>query len=82
MRGDGFHPLLALLCLAFIGAAVGLVVWLVVSRRPPAAASPTAPVAAAPSPTHQAEAILAERLARGEINTDDYRSTLAVLRDT
>ena len=39
--------------------------------------------AAAPhtSPTAGAEAILAERLARSEISADDYRATLAALRE-
>jgi uncharacterized membrane protein len=83
MRGDGFHPIMALLCLALIGAAIGLVVWLVAGRRPSAPVpAHTAPVAAAPSPTFQAEAILAERLARGDISPDDYRTTIGALRDS
>ena len=34
------------------------------------------------SPTHNAEAILADRLARGEIQPDDYRAAITVLRET
>jgi putative membrane protein len=79
MHDRGFHPLFALLCLILVGAAIGLVVWLVVRRRPAVSAvAPAAPVAA--SPTAAAEAILAERLARGEIAPDDYRTYLAALR--
>ena len=82
MHGNGFHPILGLLCMVLVGAAIGLGVWLVVRRRP-APVAPVAPVAAAPaapSPTAAAEAILAERLARGEIAPDDYRTHLAALR--
>lgn len=85
--GDGFGrhhggPFLPLLCLALLAGAIGLVVWLVMRRR----AAVTTDVAAAtatpaPSPTFHAEAILAERLARSEISTDDYRTTLAALRE-
>ena len=43
-----------------------------------------APVAglATTSPTLNAQAILADRLARGEISPDDYRAAIAVLRET
>ena len=75
MHGRGFHPVMFLLCLALIGGAIALVVWLIARRR----SAPS--TAATPSPTTQAEAILAERLARGEIAPDDYRATLAALRE-
>jgi putative membrane protein len=45
---------------------------------PPPPAGPPPPV----SPTHNAEAILADRLARGEIQPDDYRAAITVLRET
>jgi putative membrane protein len=79
MHGNGFHPLLGLLCMVALGAAIGLGVWVVVRRRP-APVAPAAVAPAAPSPTAAAEAILAERLARGEIAPDDYRTHLAALR--
>ena len=34
------------------------------------------------SPTLNAQSILADRLARGEISPDDYRAAVAVLRET
>ena len=34
------------------------------------------------SPTSNALAILADRLARGEVSPDDYRAAVAVLRET
>ena len=46
------------------------------SVQPPAGSSP------AGSPTAGAERILAERLARSEISADEYRATLAALRDS
>ncbi len=66
---------------ALVAALIGLAVWLVVSRRsaPIAAGMPAAAPPA--SPTAGAEAILAERLARSEISADDYRATLAALRE-
>lgn len=74
----GHHPFLAMLCVVALVAAVAAVIWLVARNRGSAHAAPTTPVA---SPTQQAEAILAERLARGEIAPDDYRATLAALRE-
>jgi uncharacterized membrane protein len=83
-RGDG-HFLMPLVGLALLLGAIGLVVWLVARRRPAmataSAGAPVAPMAAAPSPTFQAESILAERLARSEISPDDYRAMIAALRD-
>jgi uncharacterized membrane protein len=80
--GRGFsHPILAILCMVAVGAAVGGLVWLLVRRRPVTAAAPFAPMAAVASPTAGAEAILAERLARSEISPDDYRSMIAALRE-
>jgi uncharacterized membrane protein len=81
----GFHPLLGLLCLIVLGVAIGLVVGWFNRRRTPAAAGAAAPMAhtmATPvSPTANAEAILAERLARSELSPDDYRTMLATLRE-
>lgn len=60
-----------------VAAIVGLVVYLVV-KRPSAGSSSPVP----PSPTASAETILAERLARGEISPDDYRTMLDALKGT
>ncbi len=61
--------------------AAAAAVALFMSFRNRASAAAVAPAAGAPtSPTANAEALLAERLARGEISPDDYRITLAALR--
>ena len=49
-----------------------LITWLVARRRSEAAKPRSG----------NAEAILSERLARSEISVDDYRTTLAALRET
>jgi uncharacterized membrane protein len=79
-RGDGFgrhhrhdDMFVFLPVVLLIGFAIAAVVlW----RRRAATAPPS------PTSTFNAEAILAERLARGEINPDDYRKAIAVLRET
>jgi len=81
-RGGQFLFFLPLLLL-FAVAALVLVLWRV--RHP--VAPPPQPVARPPaqqrmSPTFNAEAILAERLARSEITPDEYRAAIAVLRET
>jgi uncharacterized membrane protein len=74
-RGDGMFFFLPLLVLA---ALVILAVLLWRSRNPvtPVATSPH------PSPTLNAQTILADRLARGEISPDDYRAAITVLHET
>jgi uncharacterized membrane protein len=77
-RRDG-HPFFGMLLIGLlIAGAVMLVVWLTRGRHntPVMAAGPVPP-----SPTQNAESILAERLARGEISPDDYRASIAVLRE-
>ena len=73
-RRDGgfmFFPMILL---------IGLVALLIVLWRN---RHVTAPITTPPSsPTLNAQAILADRLARGEINPDDYRAAVAVLRET
>jgi putative membrane protein len=78
MMRDDRRPWLGLLIFLVVVALVVLVVVFALRSRPASPAAPTAP--AAPSPTAAAEALLAERLARGEIGPDDYRTTLAALR--
>lgn len=71
-----------LLMLALVAATVALTM-LLVNRRVPTTASAVggAPVPPpVPGPLAGAEAILAERLARGEIGPDDYRASVAALR--
>ena len=75
-RGDGlmsFFPLLLLIAVAVLL----VVLWR--GRHPvtPAGGPPAPPA----SPTLNAQAILADRLARGEINPDDYRAAITVLRE-
>jgi len=74
-----FLPLLLL----FAVAALLLVLWR--GRHPvaPPPAPPPPPVAPPRmSPTFNAQAILADRLARGEITADEYRAAITVLRET
>jgi uncharacterized membrane protein len=80
-RGGQFLFFLPLLIL-FAIAALLLVLWQV--RHPVAPRPPTALPMAPPttSPTLNAEAILADRLARGEITPDEYRAAITVLRET
>lgn len=79
-HGDRFWWFVGLVAVIALWA---LVVWLIVSavRRPgggaPAGSSPVAP---ASSTRQTPEQILAERLARGEIDPDDYRLRLETLR--
>ena len=72
-RRDGgfmFFPMILL---------IGLVALLIVLWRN---RHVTAPITTPPSsPTLNAQAILADRLARGEISPDDYRAAIAVLRE-
>ncbi len=73
-RGDGFLMIFPMLLV------IGLVTLLIVFWR---GRHPTASIAAPQtSPTLNAQAILADRLARGEISPDDYRAAVAVLRET
>lgn len=87
-RGRDGHPLFGILLLVAVAGLAILGTWLVLGRRRgstapatvPAAASTAVPPAAV-SPTANAEAILAERLARSEISPDEYRAALAVMRE-
>ena len=70
-NGWGWWPLMPLLMLVFWGAVIWMVVTVV--RHSTAASSPPA--------TADPERTLAERYARGEIDEDDYRHRLDVLRE-
>ena len=84
--GDGFGrhrsggPFLMLLLL--FAAVVLLVVLLWRNRHPVPARGAATPPAPPASPTLNAQTILADRLARGEISPDDYRTAVSVLRET
>ncbi|WP_196468427.1 SHOCT domain-containing protein [Planomonospora sp. ID91781] len=61
-------------------ALTALVVWLVVRSTPArAGGAPAAPPAANADVTASARRILAERYARGELDTDEYTRRLAAL---
>jgi putative membrane protein len=75
-RGDGlmlFFPLLLLIAVAVLL----VVLWRGRHSVTPAGGPPAPPA----SPTLNAQAILADRLARGEISPDDYRAAITVLRE-
>jgi uncharacterized membrane protein len=80
----GAGPWLGLLLMLAVALAIGVAVWSLLNRRGNVTHVPSAPaghVAGPVSPTANAEAILAERLARSEITPDDYRAMLAALRE-
>lgn len=67
---------------ALIAAIMFAVIWTVRSTRTPWTGSSAQPGGAAPGTgvgTRGAEQILAERLARGEIDTEEYRTRLDAL---
>ncbi len=68
----GGHHRGGLLILVLLVAATAFITWFIARRRSGGSAT---------RPTASAEAIVAERLARSEISVDDYRTTLAALRD-
>jgi putative membrane protein len=74
---NGHHWWRGLIALAVFAAIIGLVVWAVVrltSHRQPSAATTASPG------RMSAEDVLADRLARGEIDTEEYRQRLSALR--
>ena len=76
--GNTWWPVMAILMLAFWGGVIWVVVTLVrslgqLTHRP----TPVPPTAAAARPTPKD--ILDERLARGELEPDDYRRRLDAL---
>lgn len=81
---DGRPFLGGILLMVAVAAVVGAGVWLLMRRRPTMAVAGVGPVASAPfvSTTSSAESILAERLARSEVTPDEYRVSLAALRES
>lgn len=82
--GHRRHYFGAFIMFLLLIAAVVLLVVLLMRNRHPLAATPTAPSAPPPpvaGPTSNAQSILADRLARGEISPEDYRAAIAVLRE-
>lgn len=74
-------PGITMVLLWIVLIAVLALLWRAWSHRTGPAAPWRGPGSApAPAPRPAAEQILADRLARGEIDVDDYRQRLAVLR--
>ncbi|MDO8390000.1 MAG: hypothetical protein Q7V57_05895 [Actinomycetota bacterium] len=73
LSGDR-HWIGAVIMALVVAGVVALVLWALRRGRGQQVAAPVATTAAA-------QAILAERLARGDVSPDDYRSLLAVLRE-
>lgn len=75
--GDGWGVFMVVTMLVILAVLAFALVWLVRSTRTPTLPPPTS----SPSGTATgAEQILAERLARGEIDPEDYQARLAALR--
>ena len=74
---NGHHWWRGLIALAVLAVIIGLVVWAVV--RLTSHRQPSAP-AMAPPGRMSAEDVLADRLARGEIDSEEYRQRLSTLR--
>jgi putative membrane protein len=75
----GWGVLMVLMMLALGGLLAAVVVYLVRATRAPGPPPPP------PSPPHgqtDPEQVLADRLARGEIDPEDYQARLAALRSS
>ena len=71
----GHYPGLFVLGCLLVAAVITLAILLYNSRRRPTHAAP-----AVPNPAVGAEAILNERLARGEVSVDDFTAARVALR--
>lgn len=78
--GGGWWIAMALMMIAFWGAIAWVVVTLIRQGNRHPYAPPSPPPAGFGLPPDPRQ-ILAERLARGEIEVDDYNARLAALRD-
>lgn len=80
--GGGNFWWMAIMMVAFLGALIWIAVALS-QRSNHSTLPPQTPAASPPStPRQTPQEILAERLARGEIEPDDYRTRLDALRAT
>lgn len=75
---DGWGVVMVLLMIALWGLLAVGVAYLVRATRAPS--TPPPPAGPTTHPLSSAEQILAERLARGEIDPDDYQARLSALR--
>lgn len=79
--GHRRHYFGAFIMFLLLLAAVVLLVVLLMRNRHPLSTMPTAPPPPVAGPTTNAQSILADRLARGEISPEDYRAAISVLRE-
>jgi putative membrane protein len=77
--GGGWWFLMVIMMIAFWGGLIWIGITLL--RHNHQAHQPTPPNGGYTSQRPSAQEILAERLARGEIDTDDYRQRLDALRE-
>jgi putative membrane protein len=78
----GYAVLMMLGMLIFWTALVGAIIWAVRSSRSSSAPGATSQTSGVGGSRGDAEDILANRLARGEISPEEYRNRLDVLRST
>jgi putative membrane protein len=80
---DGWQVMMAIAMFGLWAVIAVALVWVIRSNRtayaPPSPPRAESPPTAAAGVNSNAERILAERLARGEIDTDEFRARLEVL---
>jgi putative membrane protein len=77
--GNGWWFLMVIMMVVFWGGLIWIGITLLKHNH--SAPQPTPPNSVHPAQRPSAQEILAERLARGEIDTDDYRQRLNALRE-